>query len=420
MHIDNAADQGHPYRPAPNPATGELVVDPEIALKAKAFGVAISYFYSSLSDYDAQYGVGRSASVDGHVQSQIGGNSVTIVRGDFKAYAFSLVGTSGGVTTYVGETQPYSNTTITYDSSGFSERFTDGSILKYQDQLSVGSGTASHPIVAARDARGVTHTYQYDVYSSTANLRAIQISTGQLVSFVYATGSPTSLLSAVQDWGGRRWTFQYDSQRYLTTITSPQGCMTGYQYSLAGGPVTLLSQITDPRGYATSYLYDSRRRAVTMTAGGANWIWDYSTTGRTVHTSPAGGVRTMQYDAEGNILFDSLPEGYTVFNEYSNRLLSRAHYPYGTLTSVTYDSLGRRTASDDALGNRTTWLYDAAGNPTTMIDALGYVWTSIFEGSGATMLLSANVDPLGRRTSYTYTPDGLPLTKQDARGSGYH
>src|ERR1700722_4335465 len=50
----------HPFRPQPDPATGELIVDPEIVLKTKGFDLQIEFFYNSFSSSNGLYGQKRS------------------------------------------------------------------------------------------------------------------------------------------------------------------------------------------------------------------------------------------------------------------------------------------------------------------------------------------------------------------------
>lgn len=90
----------HPYRPMPDPATGALTIDPEIELRAKKFNLAISFFYSSHSTVNAEYGRSRSASVRGYVMSEVSGTMVTATRGNFvdNGYVFTIM--SGGISSY--------------------------------------------------------------------------------------------------------------------------------------------------------------------------------------------------------------------------------------------------------------------------------------------------------------------------------
>ena len=233
---DDAVSQGtehanprqHPHRPLPDPRTGELKIDPDIVLKAKKFNLTLSFFYSSHSTQNAEYGQGRGASVRGQVVSGSGG-AVTLIRGDFRQYGFSLVGTSGGITTYVAAVSQGTTTTLSYDGTRFTEYFNDGMQLLYQAQT--GGPANTFQLAQVKDADGVAQTYTYGTGAEAGLLKSIQVPGGNLVTFLYAAGSGTSLLQTVQDWGGRRWTFQYDASNYMTTMSTPLGCQTGYTYS---------------------------------------------------------------------------------------------------------------------------------------------------------------------------------------------
>ena len=99
---------------------------------------------------------------------------------------------------------------------------------------------------------------------TTEFFSTLQDAVGRVVSFGYSSG----LLTNIQDWAGRRTTFQYDTasaspKNLLTTITGPTGCQTQYQYATfavySGTTLTsdwMLSGIVDPNGYGTSYTYD--------------------------------------------------------------------------------------------------------------------------------------------------------------------
>ncbi|HMS57203.1 MAG TPA: hypothetical protein PKA27_17600, partial [Fimbriimonadaceae bacterium] len=137
------------------------------------------------------------------------------------------------------------------------------------------------------------------------------------LTLTYVAGVATSLVRAIEDWGGRRWTMVYDAQDYLTSIMTPLGCITKYGYSLAGSSSTLLHTIEDPRGYVTSYQYDANRRVVSMVAGTATWNYEYdSTNRRTLETWPTGAVVTYNLDNSGNNVSTHRPEGYVITYEF--------------------------------------------------------------------------------------------------------
>ena len=425
---DSAAFQGvehdnprhHPHRPTPDPLTGELLIDPEVVLKAKKFNLNLSFFYSSRSDVSSEYGVGRGASVGGAVSSDAVGNSPVVIRGDFRRFNFSVAGSSGGITSYTVKTLQGAATTLSFDGTQFTEYFNDGMQLIYKAQIT-GGAVVTYPLAVVKDAAGVAQTYSYGTGVEAGLLKSIQVPGGSLVTFLYTAGVATSLLQTVQDWGNRRWTFQYDSRNYLTTLTTPTGCQTGYSYGLAGSPTTLVQAITDSRGFSTSYQYDSNRRVTTMSAGTAIWTYAYNVGNNpnVVMVSPSGAVTTSNYDSQGNLGSIQRPQGYTstfAYDQTSYLKLSET-IPAGTPSSIAYDqNLWLPIVSVDGLGNRTSYQYDPFGNLTTYVSANGETTTFGYSGTGSTHLRIRQTDALGRVTSSSFTADGQLQSTTTPRG----
>ncbi len=414
----------HPYRPVPDPKTGELVIDPDIVLTAKKFDLQLSFYYSSRSTTSREFGVGRCASVGGVI---LASNPIvtyaTVVRGDLRYFGYSMVPGVGSIKAFNAIGEQGAATTLSYDGTQFTEYFNDGMQIIYKPQ-STGGTVFTCPIVQVLDASGVAQTYTYGTGAAADLLQSITLPGNNVVSFLYTSGVATSLLQTVQDWSNRRWTFQYDSQNYMTTMTTPLGCQTGYAYSLAGSPVTLVQAITDPRGFTTSYIYDSMQRVTQMQSGSATWTYAYNVgigpggTANVVMTSPTGALTTTVYDNQGNIGFVQRPEGYTssyAYDQVSYLRISET-IPAGTISSIAYDqNLWLPLVSVDALGFRTSMQYDQFGNLTTLISADGGVTTHSYFGSGSTHLRASSTDPNGRVSAYSYTSDGLLLSATDPR-----
>jgi len=202
--------------------------------------------------------------------------------------------------------------------------------LYYEKMSSASHGVRRNLLQKVVDASGVIHTYQY--FDGFAQLEAIVLPNGQRVSFSYTVSVFPFPMESVMDYGERLTTFEYDSTRKMTTMTSPLGCITKYGYSLAGSPVTLLHWIEDPRGYRTVYMYDSSRRVVSMGAGDAVWTWTYSTgPSKTVMTAPSGALTTYVFDSIGNLASQIQASGTPVSLAYTERLPTSKRYPLGPL-----------------------------------------------------------------------------------------
>ena len=124
---DQAAYQGvehgnprhHPHRPMPDPLNGELLIDPDILLKAKKFNLNLTFFYSSRATTSREFGVGRGASFGGVISSTSTGGSPMVIRGDFRSYQYTASGSSGGITTYAATTLQGATTTLSFNGTQF-------------------------------------------------------------------------------------------------------------------------------------------------------------------------------------------------------------------------------------------------------------------------------------------------------------
>ena len=411
-HVDPVLH--NPHCPFPDPASGALVVDPDILLKARGFDLEINLFYNSRSGIDSAYGKKRSISPNCYVLKTDDdfGSYAQVVRGDEKVYEFSPGSTSGFTTTYSGEASQYAGTALVFNSSlgAFIETFPDGKKIVYD--VNQGGDPVRYAVGRIEDPSGNRHTYTYGTSPETNLLKSIQVPGGRLATFAYtAGGSPTSLLDHIEDWGGRRWTMMYDGNRQLTTLTTPMGCTTKYGYTSG-----LLTRIEDPRGYASTYAYDGNNRVASVAAGSGVWTYAYGAPmswSGSQRTDPTGAITTHLVDS-GRISQVIHPEGYTTSLAYdSNGYQTGRIEPYGTVSSVSYNGSGLPLVAFDALGYATTFQYDPSDNLTTLTDALGNVSLFAYDASRR---LTCRTDPLGRKTTFAWNADGTLLSSQDGRG----
>jgi RHS repeat-associated protein len=192
-----------------------------------------------------------------------------------------------------------------------------------------------------------------------------------------------------------------------TTASSPQ-LTTSWTLDQRGLPTSM----TDPDGNVTGYVYDEAGQlavttgpAVNAETGGGTPVLvhpvtstGYDTFGEPAETEdPDGNVTTTAYDADGNPVSKTLPS-YT---------------PPGssapiTATSLTkYDNLGQVTAATDPLGNKTSYTYDQLGDVATVTAPDGGVTQYTYDTNGDQL---SDTGPTGAVTEATYDDLGRPLT----------
>jgi YD repeat-containing protein len=216
------------------------------------------------------------------------------------------------------------------------------------------------------------------------------------------TGSP----------GSRQWTFGYDANQRLSTVTNPLGGVTRYTWTTYTRPsdgqvLPLIATITSPRNYVT-------------------FTGQYDTSGRITQVTAAdAGVTTFAYTAPPG------SDGTTTVTDPRNNVTSWSYiWPapqYGTIkygyrpTSMT-DALGRTTTYQalltgsqliskitDFRGRITTLGWDTyRGNLTSVTKPTvsGGTVTSSATYEGGCSQCTSVTDPLGRQATATVDANG--------------
>ena len=208
---------------------------------------------------------------------------------------------------------------------------------------------------------------------------------GMLTTFTYNSNS--NVLSETKS--GRTTQFQYDAtlRRTKTIDALGQQIVTVYS-SVADGKKP--ASVTDVRGQLTNFEYDARGDLI-----------------RT--TFPDGSTTTTTYDNEGRALSKSDRDGrHMAFQYDALGRQTRITNPDGTTVNKTYDAVARLLTQTDERGNVTTYAYGP--NKQTVFDALGNVTVHDF-------------DSRERRTRTTDALEGsrrLPMTvKANLQGQSF-
>jgi len=189
---------------------------------------------------------------------------------------------------------------------------------------------------------------------------------------------------AAGSWNGidssPRITTTYDLLGRVASIVNPDGTQTSHYYGMdtdgslgytASG--LLWHGVNDPSGHAMHYIQDALGRTVKVREFTGNCNSSYC----------APGTRYLVYGETGY--------GYDIFGSLTN-----VTDTVGNATSITYDSLKRKTAMVDPDMGAWSYVYDAAGNLTSQTDAKGQTITFQY-------------DALNRLTNKTY-PAGSGMT----------
>ena len=181
-------------------------------------------------------------------------------------------------------------------------------------------------------------------------------------------------------------TWTRDQRGLPTSMTSPDGAVTGYSYDEAGQ----LAMTTDPPVTAQAYNAPVvTARPVIMTG--------YDTFGDVAETDDANGkVTTSGYDADSRPVSETLPP-YT----------PPGGSPVTAVSTTVYDGDGLVTSATDALGNITRYGYDQLGDQVTATAPDTSVTTTAYDAKGEPRSVTG---PTGAQTQATWDYVGRKLT----------
>jgi RHS repeat-associated protein len=377
------------------------------------------------------------------------------------------------------ETDPLGHTTTwVYDANGYPLSVTDanGHAVSY-------TYDAIGRVHTETDAQNNTKTFTYDALNRVTRIDYWDSTYEQNV---YDKLDRTEH----RDRLGHVTHYQYDNARNLTQVTNPAGDITHYTYyennllhtqTDAGSGLTTwdrdiegrVTQRHDPNGGTTTFHYDNaNRKDYEINALNQRTDFSYDVNGRLTRTKDANGTitdrtynlrgwlltltvranadgspstadatTTLNYDAMGNVISVTDPDGAAIMSSYDNahRLVGIAdsldnHISY-TLDGVgnrtleknlahnndlmralarTYNARNQVVRERDGVGNVTTFSYDANRNRSGQVDALGVTtaWNYDAESRLTSTVQAGAVttgfgyDDANRLTGVT-DPDGL-------------
>jgi RHS repeat-associated protein len=165
-------------------------------------------------------------------------------------------------------------------------------------------------------------------------------------------------LDKIIDWTGRKWSFGYDTENRLNTMTNPLGEPITYTYH----PGTdLLNEIIKPENrngekVTTTFKYYRNNKAYSYTdLLGNKEILNYDLfRKRTRVTDPRNNVREYYYDSNGNLIKLEEPDrGIMFFENNPDGLRCQKTNPLGYITQYSYAADQNICTESDTDGNIT-------------------------------------------------------------------
>ncbi|MGQ0543785.1 MAG: DUF6531 domain-containing protein, partial [Betaproteobacteria bacterium] len=197
----------------------------------------------------------------------------------------------------------------------------------------------------------------------------------------------------------------------LSSVTNAAGHVTSFAaYNTHGQPTT----IVDPNGLTTTLAYDARQRLTSRTAGGETTTYDYDAAGQLIKvTLPDGSFLSYTYDGAQRLIGiqDSLGNRISyALDAMGNRTLEEVRDPSSNLAqtrSRVYSSLNRLFQELGAQSQTTEYTYDNQGNVLSVKDPLNRITLNQYDPLNR---LAQVTDPALGVTQYAY--NGLDALTQ--------
>jgi len=323
-----------------------------------------------------------SASLDASIPA-----ALTVYRPNGSIYIFNRTPGTGIFTS-----DPDINAKIVLSSTGYT--YTD----LQSGRVDYFNSSGSDVLIQYRNGTSISVT----AFDSLNRGTTITDNFGNSLSFTYVG---TSGRVATMTTPAGTYSYQYDSNGMLISVTDPDARVRSYVYNESANtagisrPHSLTGIIDENSNRFVTFQYNSLGKAVaSQQAGGANaYSFAYNSDGTTAVTDPLGATRTYSYLA---------PQGVPYVSGIS------AYCP-GCFAAMTLDANGNPATRTDFNGNVTHYTYDLSTNlETSRTEAYGTARArTITTTWNSTFRLPATITEPGRTTTYTYDSNGNPLSK---------
>lgn len=256
------------------------------------------------------------------------------------------------------------------------------------------------------DERGKATTFIYRAYGSPDQQFLMGISASDASANIAIARNSRDLITSVTQAGVTR-NYGYNSKYHLTSVTNPETGITTYGRDDAGNMTTSAVGASG----ITHYTYDGHNRLIRTTYPGStpSVTQTYNKMHKLLTAKSASGNRSFSYDANGNMLLESLEiDGLMFTAAYAyNSLdqLSAMTYPVSGMT-VAYapDLLGRPSQVSGFISNVIYW-------PSGQVKQISYVNGTVTQYQQNARLwpsLFSTLNAAGTRyINSTYSYDGV-------------
>lgn len=360
---------------------------------------AVFYYNSSYNTKNYGYGNGWSLGYEmRYIEDSLG---IIIEQGDGRQDLYTRYGNNFEAPAGVFST-------LTMEGNGYKLTEKDGSYYRFTDLVS-----KKVTQIANRYGNALNLGYENGRLTSIADIN------GRTIQFQWNADTLMTQMSTSFD--DRVWTYGYDEQKNLISVTNPMGYSVHYAYNRNNR----IKTFTDEEGYSTHVTYNddgqAHRIKTDLTDKSIRYelaqhktvFVDYLTDGNNQFSSYIWDDQGRVIEKVGNCCGFSSKLAYDDDNN-----VIRHEDANGHVTTYTYDQNGNMLTATDALGNTEVYTYENTfNNVTSYTDKKGNLYTFTYDANGN---LTASNGPMNTSTSYTYNQYGQVLTATDANNNVTH
>ncbi|ADW17596.1 YD repeat protein [Desulfobulbus propionicus DSM 2032] len=378
-----------------NFSTGnKFIRERDVSLAGPVEPLNFSRYYNSQSKEDTSFGYGWSFSELESLQIETGLELIVYIRTDGHLLHFTANGTTDQWANEVGP-----RALITKTEEGYLLRLPDGRARQFN---------FAGQLLFRKDANGNQINYTHE----GKNLKSITDNFGRTLSLGYNEAGKVATLTAPIGV----FTYAYDSNGNLVSVTRPDGKQRTYLYENATNPHCLTGIVDETGIRVLTATYDTMGRVVTSAfANNREKVTiAYQAGFKRVITDSLGAVTTYQLESWNGV---AQVKSFTGPGCSSCGSDSASQY--------TYDLRQQVLSQTDARGVTSTYAYDEQGNRIRETRAIGtaqeYTTTTTYTPNfdkPATITEPSTGNPGQYKvTSFSYDAAGNPLTRTE---TGYN
>lgn len=366
---------------------------PDVSVTNRNMRLEAVFYYNSSSN-KKNYGYGNGWSLGSELRFVNDSLGVIIEQGDGRQDLYTRYGNSFEAPAGVFST-------LSMEGDGYLLTYKDGTKYYFTD-------TVAKKVTMVKDRydNAITFTYQ------EGNLVTASDISGRSLYFSWSNDLLSGIRTSFDD---RTWSYGYDENGNLTSVTDPMGYTVHYAYNKDNR----IKTFTDAEGYSTHISYNTDGMAHRVKTDLTDRSIRYEIANhRTVFVDYVTGSHsrfgTYIWDDKGRLIEIKNASGDSSIKfEYDddNNLIRRED-GNGNATTFTYDSNGNRLSETDALGYTQSYTYESSyNNMTSYTDKKGNLYTFVYNENGD---LLEEHGPLNYSHSFTYNSFGQKLTSTDA------